>query len=292
MSDRSIVVTLLGTGTPRPTPRRSSASTLVEVGGHRLLFDCGRGAVVRLSQVGAPLGEVGPVFLTHLHSDHVVGLADLWITGWHLPPTWRREAFRVRGPAGTASMMAHLEAAFAVDRAIRIADEGLSTDGIELDAQDVDAGVVFDEDGVQVTAIRVDHWPGDDVPPSLGYRVDFEGRSVVLSGDTRYCERLEEAATGADLLIHEVAAGSPASYGAQGATIQAHHTLPSEAAQLFSNAAPRLAVYSHIILFGGATEADLESETRAGYDGRFLVGEDLMRIEVGDEVTVSSAAGG
>lgn len=285
-----ITVTLLGTGSPRPSARRFSQSTLVEAGGHRLLVDCGRGAVLRLGQLEVPLGEVGPVFLTHLHSDHVIALPDLWITGWHLPPSWRQRPFEVYGPAGTREMLEHLEAAYAVDRHIRTEDEGLGPEGIALDVADVDEGPVWERDGVSVEAIRVDHWPQPDAPGSLGYRVSYEGRSVVFSGDTRKSEHLAEAARGADLLIHEVALtgtdGAAGFAGPQGARILAHHTSPQQAGEVFAIARPRLAVYSHVIQWHGASDDDLLAQTRESYDGRVIVGEDLMRITVGDEIEV------
>jgi len=291
MSEPAITVTLLGTGSPRPHPRRFSQSTLVEAGGHRLLIDCGRGAVHRLGQLEVPLGEVGPVFLTHLHSDHVIALADLWITGWHLPPTWRTGPFEVYGPSGTRRMLDNLEAAYSVDRYVRIADEGLSTDGIALDVTDIAEGPVWERDGVAVEAIRVEHWPGPDAPASFGYRISHAGRSVVFSGDTRKSEHLAEAARGADLFVHEVAITPPdaptGDAGPQGARILGHHTSPQQAGEVFSIAQPRLAVYSHIIQWRGTTDDDLLAQTSETYDGRVVVGEDLMRITIGDEVDLT-----
>jgi ribonuclease Z len=291
MAEPQITVTLLGTGSPRPIPRRFSQSTLVEAGGRRLLIDCGRGAVPRLGELEVPLGEVGPVFLTHLHSDHVISLPDLWITGWHLPPTWRTGSFEVYGPTGTREMCQHLEAAYAVDRRVRMEDEGLSGDGIALDVTDIEEGAVWERDGVSVDAIRVEHWPQDDAPPSFGYRVSYAGRSVVFSGDTRKSEHLAEAARGADVFVHEVAftpSDAPTGdAGAQGARILGHHTSPQQAGEVFAIAQPRLAVYSHIIQWRGATDDDLLTQTRETYDGRVIVGEDLMRIEIGDEIEVS-----
>src|SRR5262249_23208284 len=118
-----IRVTLLGTGTPTPILDRFGASTLVEAGPEKLVFDCGRGCPIRLWQKGVRLGEV-KLFLTHLHSDHVNGIVDLWLTGW-LPPPWgkRTAPFVVFGPEGTKSMAEHLEAAFMPDIRIRMADE-------------------------------------------------------------------------------------------------------------------------------------------------------------------------
>src|SRR5690242_12685249 len=113
---QTLKVTLLGTGTPSPRMDRFGPSILVEAGNEKLLFDCGRGATQRLAQLKIPFSEVTSLFLTHLHSDHVVGIPDLWLTGWI---GGRKAPLQVRGPAGTTQMMAHLEEAFSFDIHIR-----------------------------------------------------------------------------------------------------------------------------------------------------------------------------
>ena len=280
-----IQVTLLGTGTPRPSLDRFGPSILVEAGGQKFVFDVGRGATQRLAQLNIPFAAITGVFLTHLHSDHVVGLPDLWLTGWLVGN--RTLPLRLWGPAGTVAMARHLEAAFAFDVQIRIADDKAPASGGQLAATDVGEGTVFDSDGVVVTAFVVDHGP---VRPALGYRLDYRGHAVVLSGDTRPSANLIAHAQGVDLLIHEVAAATPADIAANPATrrVLAHHTTPLEAADVFTRTHPALAVYSHIGLRAGVTAADLLALTRTGYSGPLMVGADLMRITVGDSVTVTS----
>jgi ribonuclease Z len=288
---QDIKVTLLGTGTPVPAMHRFGPSTLVEAGGQRFLFDAGRGALQRLAQVGVRWQDVDAVFLTHLHSDHVVGLPDLWLSGWLVAPG-RNRPLRVLGPQGTAAMMDHLREAFAFDIAFRQSDDRASPEGVVVEARDLAPGIVFEHDGVTITAFEVDHAP---VRPAFGYRVDFRGRSVVLSGDTRVSENLVRHARGADLLIHEVA--SPASFRRMGvnaeraATVVAHHTTPEQAGEVFSRVKPRLAVYSHIVQ-PGATRDELVVPTRTTYAGPLEVGEDLMVIEVGATVDVRRPAPG
>jgi len=275
-------VTLLGTGNPRPLLDRFGPSLLVEAGEERLLFDVGRGATQRLFAGGVPLADVRDVFLTHLHSDHVVGLPDLWLTGWIFQ---RAGALRVRGPTGTRDLVTHLEKAFAFDRQARQADERLPSEGAVIWGEDVAPGVVHHGVGATVTAFEVDHGP---VRPAFGYRIDCEGRSVVLSGDTRPSENLVAHATGADLLIHEVAAMTEQHILSSGIAprVLAHHTSPEEAGEIFSRVKPRLAVYSHIVLLGGLTADDLVTRTRRTYSGPLEVGRDGMAITVGDSVTV------
>ncbi|WP_247480217.1 MBL fold metallo-hydrolase [Bradyrhizobium sp. CW9] len=137
-----------------------------------------------------------------------------------------------------------------------------------------------------MTAIEVDHAP---VEPAYGYRIDYEGRSVVLSGDTRISDNLVRAAAGVDLLVHEVA--SPETFVRAGVnperakSVVAHHVTPEQAGEVFERTKPRLAIYSHIVL-PTATADDLVPASRKTYNGPLEVGEDLMVIEVGKDVIV------
>jgi ribonuclease Z len=274
-------VTLLGTGSPAPLVNRSGPATLVQVGGQTLLFDCGRGATQRLWQLKVPLGEADKLFLTHLHSDHVVGIPDLWLTGWlQTAYAGRKGAFTVYGPAGTKGLMENLRKAYDWDIKTRIADQNLPPEAAAVRVNEFTEGVVYEKDGVRVTAFEVDH--GDLIKPAFGFRVDYGGRSVVISGDTKFNENLIRHATGVDLLIHSVAAvreellQSPIFK-----VILAHHTKPDEAGVVFARAKPKLAVYYHFVLLGTpkvppVAEQDVIDMTRKTYAGPFLVGKDLM----------------
>ncbi len=239
-------VTLLGTGSPLPSVKRFGPAVLVQAGTKTLLFDCGRGAAERLVQAGVRLGALDALFLTHLHSDHTVGIPDLWLTGWlPLPVASRKGAFRVYGPAGTKALMENLERAYDWDIQTRIADQKLSRDDVAVVATEFAEGVVYDADGVKVTAFEVDH--GDLIKPAFGFRVDYGDRSVTISGDTRFNENLIRHAAGTDLLIHQVAAAREELLRASKPVqiILAHHTKPEEAGVVFSRAHPKLAVYYH-----------------------------------------------
>ncbi len=275
---REIRVSLLGTGAPSPGMQRFGPSTLVEAGGHKLLFDAGRGALQRLAQLNIHWQDVDGVFLTHLHSDHVVGFPDLWLTGWLVRPG-RQRPLQVWGPAGTRQMMAHLEQAYAFDIRVRQSDDHAAPAGVALRVADIAEGVVFEQDGVKVTAFAVDHGP---VKPAFGYRVDYAGRSVVLSGDTRLSPNLIRHAQGVDLLVHEVVA--PRIFHGP-ASVIAHHTTPAQAGEVFAKTRPRLAVYSHIVPPTAAAQ-DLIPPTRKFWPGRVVVGEDLMVIDVGEKIGI------
>ena len=286
--DGTLRVTLLGSGSPVPAADRFGPATLVEAGDQKLLFDAGRGSTIRLWQLRLPFNQVSPVFLTHFHSDHTVGIPDLWLTGWLGGPFGRRAApFRVIGPVGAKALMENLERAYAADIRIRIADEHYPPEGVKIIAEEFAAdGVVYEKDGVRVTAFEVDH--GDAIKPAYGYRVDYHGHSIVISGDTRFNENVIKYGTGADILVHEVAAVRPELLKDQQVQrVMAHHTSPQEAGTVFSRARPKLAVYTHLVLpsrptIPAVTIDELVAQTRETYGGPLEVGEDLMSVEIDD----------
>ena len=282
---QEIKVTLLGTGSPAPAMNRFGPSILVEAGPDKFLFDAGRGAFQRLAQAKVRWQDIDAVFFTHLHSDHTVGFPDLWLSGWLLGPGRNRE-LQVWGPIGTEKMMSHLRQAYGFDIHFRELDDHASAAGVVIRAEDIRPGVVLEKNGVKVTAFEVDHFP---VKPAFGYRIDYQGRSVVLSGDTRFSENLIKHAQGIDLLIHEVV--SPASFLRAGISasrtksVIEHHITPERAGEVFARVRPKLAVYSHIVQ-PDATEEELLGPTRRTYLGPVVVGEDLMIIDVGTTVQV------
>jgi ribonuclease Z len=284
------VVTLLGTGVPDPRIDRFGPSVLVQVNGLNMVFDAGRGALQRIVQLGVVPADIDQIFLTHFHSDHTVGLPDLWLTPW-LPPQGQRQVPRtITGPVGTLQLTEGLTMAYADDLRIRIADAGLDPAGVAWDVTEFSsAGVVYDRDGVIVTAFENYH--GKEIHPSYGFRIDFDGRVAVISGDTQPNENVIREATGADLLIHEVAMADPAIADRPPIkVIMAHHTSPSQAAEVFTRAQPAMAAFTHFVFLGqGPARPDADdvmAEAQAGYAGRMVAGKDLMQFVIGDTVEV------
>jgi ribonuclease Z len=287
-------VTLLGTGTPVPRPDRFGSATLIEAGDQKLLIDAGRGATIRLFQLNIPIGSLDVLFLTHYHSDHTSGLPDIWLTGW-LESFFgtRKTPMRVVGPTGAKVLMSKLQEAYGDDIRIRLADEKLPPEGVATAVEEFNRdGVVYEKNGVKVIAFEVDH--GDLIKPCYGYRIEYGGRTAVISSDTRYNENVIKYGKGADLLVHEVAAVRPELLReAYIQRIVGHHILPRDAGRVFTLTKPKLAAYTHIVLLNDKKIPppaidDIVIETRQTYSGPLQVGEDLMAFDIGDTVTVRS----
>jgi ribonuclease Z len=287
-------VILLGTQAgPTFSPQRLGISTLVLAGGERLLFDAGRGTTTGMVRAAITPADVTKIFLTHLHSDHVISLPELLISPW--ASQGRQVPLRVWGPSGTRAMMQKFSEALAFDIHVRRdLDEKFSAEGVRVLATDIREGSVYQANGVTVTAFLVDHGP---VRPAFGYRVDFGGHSVVISGDTAPSENLVKFASGADVLIHELGRpkDDPALAGppdellpnsrqtrGQVKTIAAHHTDGVEVGRVLERVKPKLAVFSH---YGVDPQATLPLIRRT-YAGPVEFGEDSMTIEIGSQVEV------
>jgi ribonuclease Z len=258
---------------------RSGISTLVEAGGDRFLIDAGSGTMERLVQAGFGMDPPWKLFITHLHSDHIVNVPELLLFPW-TGRSQRKVPFSVWGPRGTREMMRHLEAAFAFDIHVRrdIA-EHISPEGIKIVAHDIQEGTVYERNGVKISSFLVDHGP---IKPAFGYRIDYAGHSLALSGDTRPSDNLVKHCQGVDVLIHEVIDDQvlrkqvPSEQLFE--TIVSYHTTPEQAGQVFDRVKPKLAVFSHVVAL-----ADLK---RVAYSGRMELGEDSMVIDIGDQVRV------
>jgi ribonuclease Z len=276
---QSTQVILLGTGTPYPDPAASGPATAVVVNGRVFLFDVGAGVMRRLRAANLPINGPEALFITHLHSDHTLGYADLILTSWVMR---RRAPFRVFGPPGLQRMTNHLLAAYSED--IRVRTNGLEREvagGYRVSVHEIAAGVVYEKDGVRVTAIAVQHGAWRN---AFGYRIDTADRSIVISGDTRPSEALFKAARGVDILIHEVYSASRlAPEDRPGGKdwpryCREYHTSDVELGQLAGRIEPKLLILDHIIRMGASDEELLAAVRAGGYSGRVVIGNDLERF--------------
>ena len=283
-------VILLGTASgPTFNAQRLGISTLVVAGPEKLLFDAGRSLTTGMTRLAVNPVDVTKIFLTHLHSDHVISLPELLLFPW---PQGRKTPLEVWGPTGTRSMMQKLQEAFASD--IRNRRHLLPADGVNVVATDIREGVVYESNGVKVTAFLVDH----SKAPAFGYRIDFRGHSVAISGDTKPSENLVKFASGVDVIIHEVnrwkqdpvLTGPPDELlpnsrqtRKQAIYIAEDHTDGAEAGKVFDRVKPKLAIFSH---YGGLDPQATLALVRQNYSGPVEFGEDLMTIEIASQVSV------
>jgi len=195
----TIDVTLLGTGSPLPSPDRAGPSTLVRAGGQTFLFDAGRGLGMRLTAAGVVAPMLTKVLLTHLHSDHITDLNDVVTSRWVMSPA--PNPLPILGPVGTAAVVDAIMAMLAPDISYRIAHHEDMTQGPQNVVTEVAGGVVHDEGGVRIVAAATDHRP---VEPTLGFRIEHDGKVVVIGGDGVPCAGLDELCAGADVYVQTV----------------------------------------------------------------------------------------
>jgi ribonuclease BN (tRNA processing enzyme) len=271
-------VVLLGTGTPNDDPNRWGPAVAIVVDDQVYLVDAGEGVVRRAAAARAngvtalKVTSLSRVFLTHLHSDHTLGLPDLMFSPWVLERTVPLDVY---GPKGTADMAANIEAAWKDDIAIRLYGfEPQHTRNYRAVVHELTPGRVYQDDKVTVDAIAVTHgsWPN-----AFAYRFQTSDKRIVISGDTIASDAIAAACDGCDVLIHEV-------YSAEKFKTRppewqtyhkASHTSTTDLAGVATKARPGLLVLYHQ-LFWGATDDDLIREIRAaGYTGRVASGKDL-----------------
>jgi ribonuclease Z len=286
-------VGLCGTGSPLPNADRAGACTVIIAGKRIFVVDAGEGGARNIQLMGIPPGQIERLFLTHFHSDHIDGLGPMMLLRW--TGASAKTPLLVHGPAGVEGVIGGFNAAYTADNGYRVAHHGAdivppSGGGAKAVpfAMEGDSAVVFDEGGVKVTAFKVDH---DPVSPAVGYRFDYKGRSVVISGDTAKSAALVAASKGADLLVHEalqpkMVAAMTQALDAKGIKNTAkitrdildYHASPEEAADAAKAAGVKQLVLSHIVppipsvFFYPAFLGDAPKR----FSGPIIVGEDGM----------------
>ncbi len=276
-SDMKLV--MLGTGTPNAVPERSGPALAIVYGGEAYLVDAGPGVVRRAAAAerkGVPelaQPNLAHLFVTHLHSDHTLGLADLIFTPWVLE---RERPLTIIGPKGVADMARHISEAYKIDVTMRLNGlEPANPEGYKVAITEMDNNLLLlNEGGLKVSAIPVSHGSWEH---AYGFKFEADGKTIVISGDTRPSDKLLEAARGADILVHEVY--SDAGWRRREPVWQKYHasfhTSASELAALANEAKPGLLVLTHQ-LYWGTSDADLVQEIRdAGYNGKLVSAKDL-----------------
>lgn len=279
---RGVFIVFLGTGTPRPDPERQGPSLAIVANGKAYIVDAGVGVVRQaaaayLRGIAAlqPNG-LDIAFLTHLHSDHTLGLPDLILTPWVMH---RTAPLRLYGPTGTQAMADNIEKAYAEDIKIRI--EGLehqTTTGHQVVAHEIQHGVVYQDANVKVTAFPVLHGSWKE---ALGYRFDADRKSIVISGDTRPAQSVVDACNGCDILIHEVYSeasgkpGAPVEPAPTGQYFRSFHTSAEELGEIAVKARPKVLVITHYVPLVNSNQTEMLEGIRKKFNGPVVVANDL-----------------
>ena len=283
-------ITLLGTGCPVVSTERYGPAQIVRHGGQAILVDCGSGVSQRLLAAGTPGRDVDALLLTHLHSDHIVDLFQLVISSWH---QGRDRPQRVFGPPGTRRYVDGLMDLWAPELAQRMAHEKRpSTAALTVEVREIGPGERLSFGAMEVAVVEVDHRP---VRHAYGFVFDGGGARIVLSGDTRRCPALIEAARGADVLVHEVFVHRemPVVPGRRSAetvaNVAAYHTLSSEVGKIAREADVGCLVLTHFVP-PDCDRAALLAEVGADFAGPVILGEDLLTIDPARRAVVPGGA--
>jgi ribonuclease Z len=275
-----VQVVILGSGSPLPDPHRAGPSTLVHTSAGDLMFDCGRGVLMRAAAAASGAGALSALFLTHLHSDHITDLGDIvtsrWVTSFQPNP------LPVFGPRGTQALLHSVEAMLGPDIGYRLAHHDDLTWPPTSTVTEVGAGIIFEQAGVTVSSAATDHAP---VRPTVGFRVDDGGHSVVIAGDTVPCPGLDELSQGADVLVHTVVRRDLIeSIGLARLTdVLDYHSSVEDAAATASRAGVRTLVLTHLVPAPApGTEQEWLDRAHAHFDGEVVLATDLSTIEATD----------
>ena len=275
---------VLGSGTPNPDPNRAGSGYAVVVDETPYLIDFGPGIIRRAASMSPPWGgkieamtvkNFEHAFLTHIHSDHSAGLADLLLTPWIMG---RDKKLNLFGPKGLEQMASSTLEAFEDDINYRIYGTQPSNKiGYKFNFHLLTEGLIYEDENVSVEAFTVPHGSFDD---AYGFRFTTKDKVIVFSGDTGPSKTLEKFAAGADILVHEVYSNAGFLKKTKDWQIyhQGHHTSTLEVGEMASRAKPKLLLLSHI-LFWGSTTDEILKETQSTYKGEIKIAEDLMIIE-------------
>ncbi|CAM3381574.1 ribonuclease Z [Mycobacterium intermedium] len=275
-----IEVTLLGTGSPIPDPNRAGPSTLVRAAGQVFLIDCGRGVLQRAAAVGVGAAGLSALLLTHLHSDHIADLGDVIITNWVTNFAPDPQPLHIIGPPGTREVVEATLKAFGHDIGYRIAHHADLNAPPPVEVHEHTEGPVWDRDGVTIRVAPTDHRP---VAPTIGFRIEADGASLVLAGDTVPCASLDELASGAGGLVHTVIRKDILGHVPQQRVkdVCDYHSSVQEAAATAQRAGVGTLIMTHYVPpLGPGQEDQWRALAAAEFSGQIELGDDLHRVEI------------
>jgi len=272
-----VKITLLGTGSPIPSPDRAGPATLVQSGTSNILFDCGRGVVMRLAQAQLFPSMLSGVVLTHLHSDHVCDLNDVITTHWVMSPPGA--SLRIVGPLGTRAFVDATLVALALDVGYRVRHHDDLSEGPALDVLEVEPGATFTIGDQEVVAGATDHRP---VEPTLGYRITDDGKSVVIAGDGVPCASLDDLVRGATAYVQTVIRDDLVALipSERLHDILDYHSSVAHAADTAKRAGVKALVLTHYVPSPSPGSEDEWRRLAGGFDGLIVIGDDLTSLDL------------
>jgi len=278
-----IKITILGSGTPRVNIDRFSQSILVEHKKDKFLFDAGRGALLRLNQSHILPNEIHNIFFTHLHSDHILGFADILMTGWVYH---RKSPLNIYGPIGTKHFVDNTLKAFNEDIIVRSkAPERLDKKNLRSNITIIEDGYKINKNGLTIEAFSVKHEP---FTHAFGFKIFNDKYCMIISGDTTYTENVIRKAKNCDLLIHEIAHASehtlkkfPKAKG-----VISYHTDIRQLSQIVNKVKPRLTVLNHVLSLDGSSDDEILKNLKKYTSHDVLIAKDLMTIDLKEEIYI------
>lgn len=271
-------VIILGSGSPLPDPERAGPATLVRAAGYDFLFDCGRGVLMRSAAVPILPVSFKAVLFTHLHGDHTADFNDVVTMRWIMSPG--PNPLPVIGPVGTKKFVEATLQLLETDIGYRLAHHEDLLAGPEVTVKEATQGIVFEDEKVKITAALTDHRP---VEPCLGFRVEAEGKSVVIAGDTVPCEGLDLLCAEADVLVQTVIRKSlvEAVPSQRFQDILDYHSGTEDAGQTAARGRIKTLVLNHCVPAPApGTEEEWMAEAAAHFPGEILMAHDLLKIAV------------
>lgn len=278
-------ITLLGTGSPIPDPNRAGPCTLVQAADQNVMVDCGRGALMRLMAAGVVPPAVGTVLVTHLHSDHISDLNDLVTSRWVMSPV--NVPLSVYGPVGTRSMVDALLKMLELDQQYRHDhhDDLRASGPLTVNVHEIEPGSIFRIGAISVSVHETDHRP---VRPSIGFRLELDGKVAALAGDTVPCAAVDEMCRNADVYVQTVIRDDMVKFvadlvptGQRFRDILDYHSTVEQAAQTAARTGVKNLVLTHYVpALQAGQEDEWRSRAAAHFAGNIVLGPDLTSIEI------------
>ncbi len=271
-------MTFLGTGTPRPNIEKLGPSLLIQNQNQQILIDIGRGTSLRLSQIGNDYSNIKEIYISHFHFDHIIGLADFWLTS----NLWQKKLDTfVYGPTGVNAFCNNIMETYRMDLKYRYKNKKYSK---LICSSFKNKKSTYDDEKISIHSFTNDHGHIDN---SYGFKIKFKGKNIVYSGDTTISENVINNAKDADILIHEIFASSKKiiKNNKKLREVASTHTTIDQMISVLKQTNPKLTILTHALLFG-VNENDVLKVIKENYNGNVIFAKDLMSIDIGKEINI------